>query len=212
MYTSSTALRRAWSQRLRRYKPKGGSAPRRRKVNPQDTSWFLQAARACASHRHKVPDTDAQMYVDRADRAFEGMPARLVSRHVKRCVCVFVETAAGPRALNGKLDLLRETVPRTRTAWMRQAVQRQIDVFRAAARRDGPRCHLCHKSLQGKMTHVDHGVGEYSFKDIARRFGETRTPAEMTTGGKAVRRQWQRFHKKNARLALACVACNLANK
>ena len=152
------------------------------------------------------------MFVDRADRAFGGLPVRLVSRYMKRCVCLFVETPTGPRTLNGRLDMTRGNAPRASTVWMRQAVQRQIDLFRARARRDGARCHICNKSLQGKITHVDHGVGERSFREIARRFSEGKTASDLSSGKTLIRRQWQRFHKTHARLALACVSCNLTNK
>jgi len=217
-YRSNTAIRRAWSQRLRRYVPIG-RLPQRRRLCPVDADWFRAAARACPSHRDKIPDSDCVLYVDRADKAFSRMPPRLVSRHVKKNACVFVETDAGPRALSGKLDIRRAESPKCATSWMRQAIQRQIDLFRARESRGDARCHLCAKSLKGKLSHVDHGVGEFSFKDIARRFLQKmeglhgqHASERGASAQNALRRRWQQFHRKHARLSMACVSCNLANK
>ena len=62
--------------------------------------------------------------------------------------------------------------------------------------------------------HIDHGVGERSFKAIVRRFETDVLDSSMTSNlcTAALRLKWQAFHRKLASLSLTCKACNLTNK
>ena len=158
------------------------------------------------------------VFIDNASIGFGSLFGGRVPKHLKKCV--FFQDKNVPhkfRTVNAQLkdnDLKRDTKTAV-TAWLRRAIQGQIDTFRTICRKsDNYKCFLCACELAGQENHVDHGVGTDSFKSIAERFqcAQKSTPLELGELGGNLTMQWRRFHKKNANLTMTCRPCNPTNK
>jgi hypothetical protein len=231
-YKSNASLRAAWKARLAVYvSGKGKSVPKRVDVEEEDAAWFLQVARLCPSHSSKLLNKPApsNVFVDRADLPFGeavcALPAsklpRGISKHLRHHACLYAEFPGYKLcSLSSKLELKPRIVDRHALllAWLRRGIQCQIDEFRSAAR-SSARCHLCDKSLVGRMNHVDHGTGTRSFKHISSEFLATKHGVQLqgitrlgSNSAVSLGCKWQSFHRKHAILAMACVSCNLTTK
>ena len=241
-FKSKAALQRAWRAKFAEIckgkkcaavrvnphvKP---SAKGRRKIEMcnEDKHWFIEVAYNFDTQRSRLyPDDErdleyaksaTEVFIDNASIGFGSLFGGRVPKHLKKCV--FFQDKNVPhkfRTVNAQLkdnDLKRDTKTAV-TAWLRRAIQGQIDTFRTICRKsDNYKCFLCACELAGQENHVDHGVGTDSFKSIAERFqcAQKSTPLELGELGGNLTMQWRRFHKKNANLTMTCRPCNPTNK
>jgi hypothetical protein len=240
---SRTGLQREWSQRLKKYRGTG----RKRVTNEADRRWFVDVARLFDKQREKLypngsdADTDechamTEVFVDKGGLGFGNYHGKK-SGHAHKTRCVYFQHATQPfkfRAVSAALadkDEVRDERLYI-TEWLRKEIDYQIKEFRKAHR--GGRCYLCHKSLHGKLSHVDHGVDRDSFKCIAADFQrpegvkvkreeeeEEQKPKAKPLGraltlddtkDQPTARVWKAFHRSRANLTLTCSKCNLKNK
>lgn len=241
-FGSKTALQRAWRVRFgevckRRKAPKEPSTVCRKPVVKkrgridiagEEADWFIEAAFHFDKQRARLyPEgVDAlgvalsanNVFAENASAGFGSLFGGRVPKHLKKCI--FFQDKQVPhrfRTVNSMLkddDLKRDTKTAI-IAWLRQAIQPQIDSFRAKDRKYGTyHCFLCACDLKGEENHVDHGVGRDSFREIAQRFQDEGLGRPLTLddlkGG--MTKKWRRYHKTNATLQMTCRTCNLTNK
>ena len=224
---SRTALQREWSKRVNKYHTPSG----RHRVQPEDKDWFIDVAFMFDKQRAKlyhgaaatVNDCKRQtnVFVDKAGLGFGSYHGKK-STHVRKSRCVYFQSALHNfkfRAVSSALADVNEVKDeRDRIVeWLRTEIECQIKSFRKANR--GGRCHLCRRPLSGKLTHVDHGIAENSFRCIAKDFqtqghegGIGRPLSLEDTKDAAIGRLWKTFHKSRANLTMTCSKCNLTNK
>lgn len=238
-FKNKTALQRAWRTKLselcKRVPQKRTHtdimqkpvATRRNRIAlaAEDAEWFVESAFHFDKQRSRLyPDgvdtlatakVTNEVFIDNASIGFGALFGARVPRHLKRCI--FFQQMGVPhkfRTVSSMLkddDLKRDTKT-TVIAWLRQAVQYQINKFRKEQRKSCDyKCALCAVDLSKGENHVDHGVGMDSFKEIAKRFQETNdvTVANLKS---AMCKKWRRFHQRNANLSMTCRSCNLTNK
>ena len=241
-FGSKTALQRAWRVRFgevckRRKAPKEANTVCRKPVVKkrgridiagEEADWFIEAAFHFDKQRARLyPEgVDAlgvalsanNVFAENASAGFGSLFGGRVPKHLKKCI--FFQDKQVPhrfRTVNSMLkddDLKRDTKTAI-IAWLRQAIQPQIDSFRAKDRKYGTyHCFLCACDLKGEENHVDHGVGRDSFREIAQRFQdeELGRPLALDDLKGGMTKKWRRFHKTNATLQMTCRACNLTNK
>jgi len=238
-FNSKTALQRAWRDKfggICKYKKTKNSAftkPVLKKrgqieIEGDDADWFIEAAFKFDKQRARLyPDGVDDMeyaksannvFIDNASTGFGSLFGGRIPKHMKKCI--FFQDKEVPhkfRTVNSLLkddDLQRDTKTAA-VAWLRQAVQSQIDLFRSRQRKSKSYiCALCACDISGQENHVDHGVGIDSFKAIAQRFQdeEIGRPLAIADMKSNMKKKWRKFHKYNANLSMTCRACNLTNK
>jgi hypothetical protein len=238
-YASKAALQREWRERCRRY-----HRPGRANASNEDTIWFITAAFASGTHRKFLFECNTddlskclqanKVHIDQAGTSFGpgGLSNRFVvkaSKHMRRVRCVFVVSASDPTKMHTVPSNLGDSQGQQKKiatlGWLRQAIQGQIDTYRGKRKMQASlvestthrpyNCEICKKSCRRKENHIDHGIGDDSFKAILKRFQTECLLRPVTSEDgedRAIRSRWQKYHQRNARLSLTCKTCNLANK
>ena len=241
-FKSKTALQRAWRARFGEL-CKGKKAPaqantvcrkpvvkKRGKVAIEgaDADWFIEAAFHFDKQRARlypdgVDDLEVafaanNVFAENASVGFGSLFGARVPKHLKKCI--FFQDKQVPyrfRTVNSMLqnDDVKRDAKTAAIAWLRQAIQPQIDSFRVRNRKYSTyRCALCACDLKGEENHVDHGVGRDSFREIAQRFQDEQLQRPLTLDDLkcGTKKKWRRYHKLQATLSMTCRACNLTNK
>lgn len=250
-YKSKTALQREWRDRCHRYTPPNSKCSRVF-VSKVDATWFISAAHASSSH-HKMPYrepfkpsesnsamdlkqclTCTDVFVDTAAASLKPGSAKHKSKHLKRQRCVFFGSKSDLTQFRSVSSNLGDTQASRHkfsiNAWLRQAVQGQIDSYRRTRKLQSSllsstnhkpyNCDICQRTCRGKENHIDHGTGNQSFRSIVKLFeceklGRSISVSDcalIRTSKSVFRDEWQKFHKKMAKLSLTCKVCNLTNK
>lgn len=216
------------------------AATRRGRIELSDAQaeWFVKTACLFDKQRSKLygadpgcPETSLRAnraFIDKASLGFGRYGgSKSGAKHMGNMKCVFFADRHDPakfRAVSstlGDFDKAKDDARATKD-WLRQAIDSQIERFRHDMKCGDPeryRCYLCNRQLGiGVESHVDHGVGEVSFKRLAERFqtaeglGRAIVAADRKGGGSGAKRRWQDFHREHCRLTLTCRKCNLKNK
>lgn len=231
-YASRAALRKEWRGRCAKYSKDGED------VSEVDRRWFVSAAYASGTHRRYLCGDSIEacllttkVLTDRVGRCFRGGKRKL-SRRMRDQRCIFFAHVDRPDEVRAVPGTLGET-PRARektkvTAWMRKSIQEQINDYRQKRKVQSHlhasgdhlpyNCDICGCCCRNRENHVDHGVGEHSFKAILKDFEADVIGREIgatdIAGRQAgrLRTKWQKFHGERARLSLTCRKCNLQNK
>ena len=241
-FRSKTALQREWRTRFgeickrRRCPTKTAVGSQKSAVNKRgkidiegkEREWFIEAAFHFDKQRVRLyPDgvddlkvaLDAtNVFAEKASLGFGSLFGGNVPKNLKKCI--FFQDKKVPyrfRTVNSMLqdDDIRRDTKTTVIAWLRQAIQPQIDSFRTRSRKyTSFKCAICECDLKGEENHVDHGVGRDSFKEIAQRFQdeELQRPLVIDDLKGTMKKKWRRHHKRSATLSMTCRFCNLTNK
>lgn len=248
-FTSRTALRKAWQQRVKsatgtvvksgtvaasgnKRKRVTGKA-RRIMLEPSAARWFIEVAFLFGKQRSKLYPSGVNdihtaqatnvVFLDRADLGF-GSYSGKKNKHLRGSKCVFFQHATDKfkfRAVSSDLGDVDERKDGRALViqWLRREIQCQIDNFRekqrALIKDGGYRCAICKTTLGSIESHVDHGVGQESFKELVNRFQEKELKRPLNTTDmrdNSIANHWKRFHRLHARLSMTCKQCNLTNK
>ena len=233
------AKKKSGSGRKRSAKSSSATPSRGRiELSDAQAEWFVKTACLFDKQRSKLygantrcPETSLRAnraFIDKASLGFGKYGgSKSGAKHLGNMKCVFFADRHDPtkfRAVSstlGDFDKIKDDSRATKD-WMRQAIDSQIERFRHDMKCGDPeryRCYLCNRQLGiGIESHVDHGVGETSFKRLAERFQTTEclgrgvVAADRKSGNSGTKRKWQDFHRKHCCLTLTCRKCNLKNK
>lgn len=236
VYTSDTALKRAWKSlapSLSEPVNKALSAlddGGKRYIEGDLRKWYIEAAYATKYRRDQLQWTD----LDAALRETRVFVARADYHNKKpKCAsvrCIFFENPDGYVQPVSAESTDKARDPATYiNRLLRTSIQYQIDLFRKCnrliargalnGRPTKLRCAVCNKCIHGE-SHVDHGTGTKSFRAIAADF--LRTIIQAGTVDLYSRQvmdllprhieDWKQFHLRRATLTLTHSKCNLTNK
>ncbi len=220
-YASRTAFAKAWRDKM----PKS-SMKRTDRVYLADAlrQWYIRAAH-CTHRRSELGMDSAldsalrwRVFVARGDHRDQRATVRPMvfferpDGHCRSAGCQPERKAA--KTMNHKLRLAK---------WMREQIKDQMQTYRDCSRlvvsaeftgSDSVwlKCGRCGRSIKGE-SHVDHGVGEDSFRQIASDFvasvGATATDEAMFQKVQSMRKEWKAFHLARFKPQLTCARCNL---
>ena len=215
-YATRTAFAKAWRDKM----PKA-SKKRTDRVYLVDAArqWYIRAAHC--THRRAELGMDGALDVALRWRVFVARGDHCDPRATLRPMVFFERPDGQCRSAGCQPERKAPNAALRMSRWMREQVKDQLQAYRdcsslvVSAEFTGSdsvwlKCGRCGRSIKGE-SHVDHGVGEDSFRQIASDFvSSVKTTDEASFQQiQSMRKEWKAFHLARFRPQLTCARCNL---